>query len=175
MEVKLRVADRAELLRLLARLKAKLDRPRVHEMNVLYDTPEGALARRGQLLQGAGGEICATGRKSGATKEGRSGGRQPVRGTYLLTYKGRVEGTAEGASGARGGRSYKVRQEQEVRVMDEDGIAGEILTAIGLIPWFRYEKYRSSYRLPGLGSLKVELDETPADDFLELGRRARGD
>ena len=51
--------------------------------------------------------------------------------------------------------------------MDKDEIGG-ILKAIGLVPWFRYEKYRSSYRLPGLGSLKVELDETPAGDFLEL-------
>jgi hypothetical protein len=39
---------------------------------------------------------------------------------------------------------------------------------MGLRPWFRYEKYRSTYRLPGFSELLVELDETPIGDFLEL-------
>ena len=39
---------------------------------------------------------------------------------------------------------------------------------MGLSPCFRYEKYRSTYRLPGLPGLLVELDETPIGDFLEL-------
>jgi adenylate cyclase, class 2 len=164
-EIKLRVPDRAALLRRLEGLKAKLARPRVHEMNVLYDTPDGALARRGQLLR-VRAESSAPRVARGAGKTGKS---KRVTGPWnaLLTYKGRVEDASEGASGAREGRLYKVRDEREVRVMDQDGIAS-ILTAMGLFPWFRYEKYRSTYRLPGLGSLKVELDETPAGDFLEL-------
>ena len=44
----------------------------------------------------------------------------------------------------------------------------------GLEPWFRYEKYRSTYRLPGLPGVKVELDETPIGDFLEVEGAARG-
>ena len=39
---------------------------------------------------------------------------------------------------------------------------------MGLRPCFRYEKYRSTYRLPGLPGLIVEVDETPIGDFLEL-------
>jgi adenylate cyclase class 2 len=34
-----------------------------------------------------------------------------------------------------------------------------------LRPGFRYEKYRSTFRLPGL---HLDLDETPAGVFLEL-------
>ena len=37
----------------------------------------------------------------------------------------------------------------------------------GLAPSFRYEKYRTSYRVPGAGA-QLELDETPAGVFLEL-------
>ena len=35
-------------------------------------------------------------------------------------------------------------------------------------PSFRYEKYRTSYRVPGAGGVHVEFDETPAGVFLEL-------
>ena len=56
-----------------------------------------------------------------------------------------------------GGRRYKVREEYEVRVADAK-TAARILEALGLLPWFRYEKYRSTYRLPRLGNVKVELD-----------------
>ena len=64
-----------------------------------------------------------------------------------------------------------MREEREVRASDERAIA-EILGALGLAPRFRYEKYRSTYRLPGIAHVVVELDETPIGDFLELeGRR----
>jgi adenylate cyclase class 2 len=39
------------------------------------------------------------------------------------------------------------------------------LRAIGLRPSFRYEKYRSTFRLAGL---HLDLDETPVGVFLEL-------
>ena len=35
-------------------------------------------------------------------------------------------------------------------------------------PCFRYEKFRTTYRLPGIRNLKVEVDETPIGLFLEL-------
>ncbi len=62
---------------------------------------------------------------------------------------------------------YKIREEHEVRVEDA-GELGRVFEGMGLSPWFRYEKYRSTYRLPGLPGLLVELDETPIGDFLEL-------
>ncbi|MCL5286624.1 MAG: hypothetical protein M1453_01325, partial [Acidobacteria bacterium] len=44
----------------------------------------------------------------------------------------------------------------------------------GMSPSFRYEKFRTSYRVPGAGGVHVEFDETPAGVFLELegSRRA---
>jgi adenylate cyclase class IV len=39
------------------------------------------------------------------------------------------------------------------------------LELLGFRPGFRYEKYRASFRLP---NLHVDLDETPAGNFLEL-------
>jgi adenylate cyclase class 2 len=63
--------------------------------------------------------------------------------------------------------SYKIRKEREVIVADPATMAA-ILEGLGLRPIFRYEKYRSTYSLPTTGGLKVELDETPAGNFLEL-------
>jgi adenylate cyclase class IV len=170
-EIKLRVTDRAAMLRRLTRLKAKPDCPRVHEMNTLYDTADGALARQGRLLR-VRVEHPAPRASRRAGEAGNSRPRAVPR-SVLLTFKGPVKGASTGTNRDRDERSYKVRQEREVRVLDEGAIAA-ILEAIGLSPWFRYEKYRSTYRLPGLGRLKVMLDETPAGDFLELegGREA---
>ncbi len=83
----------------------------------------------------------------------------------LLTYKGPVQPDVSG--GPSVSPAYKVREEREARVMDGEAVTG-ILEGIGLRPNFRYEKYRSTFRLPGLPGLKVELDETPIGDFLEL-------
>ena len=33
---------------------------------------------------------------------------------------------------------------------------------------FRYEKFRTTYALPGVRGLKIELDETPIGIYLEL-------
>ena len=43
-----------------------------------------------------------------------------------------------------------------------------ILRALGLHPTFRYEKFRTTYALPGVRDLKIELDETPVGTYLEL-------
>ena len=43
-----------------------------------------------------------------------------------------------------------------------------ILRALGLGPVFQYEKFRTTYVLPGIPGVKVELDETPVGSFLEL-------
>jgi adenylate cyclase class 2 len=37
-----------------------------------------------------------------------------------------------------------------------------------LNPSFRYEKFRTTYALPGIPGLKIELDETPVGTYLEL-------
>ena len=157
-EVKLRIPDGLRFLRQLARLKARLIRSRVHEMNTLYDTPEGHLARHAQMLRlrverparGAYGGVRV--RKKAEERRERS---------VWLTFKG--------PAGARasGGSRYKVREEHELRVFDDQEMA-RILEALGLRPWFRYEKFRTTFRLPGMRELKLELDETPIGLFVEL-------
>ena len=43
---------------------------------------------------------------------------------------------------------------------------------MGLRPWFRYEKYRTTFRMPDskpwANGLLIELDETPIGTFVEL-------
>jgi adenylate cyclase class 2 len=54
--------------------------------------------------------------------------------------------------------------EREVPVLNSAEFLAS-LNALGFTNGFRYEKYRTSYRL---GGLHIELDETPVGTFLEL-------
>ena len=157
--MKLRVSDRPRLIRQLAGLKAKLIRGRVHEMNTLYDTRDGNLAHHGQMLR-----IRVERPARGAYRrvEIRKTSREKSEKSVWLTFKGPVKG-ARANDQAR----YKVREEREVRIFDEQEM-DRILEALGLRPWFRYEKFRSTFRLPGMKSLKLVVDETPIGLFVEL-------
>jgi adenylate cyclase, class 2 len=160
-EVKLRIPDLRILLRQLKRLRARPIAPRRHETNTLYDTTGGDLARRGEMLRiriehPAG--PAGTGRKM-ARGQRRNKGRPGA----LLTYKG----PGEPQDLRRRGSRYKIRAEHELRISDEAAMT-RILQALALRPWFRYEKFRSSYSLPGMDGLKLEVDETPIGDFLEI-------
>jgi CYTH domain len=70
-------------------------------------------------------------------------------------------------SDASAGPRYKIREEQEVRVADAEALV-RIVEGMGLRPCFRYEKYRSAFRLPRLAGLTIDFDETPIGEFLEL-------
>ena len=159
-EVKLRLADRKAVVRLLKKLKAR-GGPRMHEMNALYDTPAGSLAREGKLVRI---RVLRLAEQEGARKRSgkveRSGAPQAV----VLTYKGPAKG--DGVASFHG-HHYKIREEHELGVEDAEALA-RVFEGMGLRPWFRYEKYRSTYRLPGFPGLAVELDQTPIGDFLEL-------
>jgi adenylate cyclase, class 2 len=72
--------------------------------------------------------------------------------------------TAKTPGPASRGRRYKERLERECKIRDPRRW-NAILRGLGLRPGFRYEKYRSTFRLPGL---HLDLDETPAGVFLEL-------
>jgi adenylate cyclase class 2 len=149
-EIKLRVEDVAEMRRRLRRMRAR-SLGRVHEMNTLFDTPDHSLGRTGRVLRVRSTE------EVGAEKARR--GRKGVRGRRvkgLLTYKSPVEGSR-----------YKVRQEIEMAVSSPEQ-AERILEGLGFRPWFRYEKFRATYRVLGLPRLVIELDETPIGVFLEL-------
>jgi adenylate cyclase class 2 len=128
-------------------------------MNTLYDTRDGKLARQGQMLR-LRVERRAR-RTDRAEKKSKGAGV-----SALLTIKGPGlprKGGPKRASAAR----YKIREEHELRIGDHEEMPG-ILEALGLRPWFRYEKFRTTYRLPGIAHLKLELDETPVGSFLEI-------
>ncbi len=175
-EVKLRVPNLPALKRSLTKLRARpAPDGRVHEMNTLFDTPQGGLAKHGQLLRlrveevagrgGKGRKTGTPGKTAGPTKarQGSAGNR------VIVTYKGPSE--AATAAGRALNRRYKVREELEVAVADPGKLA-QIFEALGLRGWFRYEKHRTSFELPrtlGWASgLHLVLDETPLGHFLEL-------
>jgi len=144
-EVKLRIADRPALLGQLKKLGARCI-GRVHELNTLFDTPRRALRQSGRLLRL---RVVAPARWAGRRTSPASPG--------LVTYKvpaGRIT-------------RYKIREEIEVSVLENENV-GPILEGLGLHPWFRYEKFRTSFRLPGHPRLHFELDETPIGVFVEL-------
>jgi len=62
------------------------------------------------------------------------------------------------------GHRHKVRVEHEVAVSDP-GQMRSILAGLGFSPAYRYQKYRSTYELPGV---EAAVDETPIGTFVEL-------
>ncbi|MGA8873669.1 MAG: class IV adenylate cyclase [Candidatus Acidiferrales bacterium] len=143
-EVKLRVTDLPALVRSLKRLGAKLH-GRVLEQNTLYDTPSADLRSRGRLLR--------LRIETPAPSKLLPGGARCA----ILTSKAPVP---ESSRRSR----YKERLEREVAV-ESPTRWPSALRAIGLRPSFRYEKYRTTFRLP---DLHLDLDETPIGTFLEL-------
>ncbi|MHB8503812.1 MAG: class IV adenylate cyclase [Candidatus Acidiferrales bacterium] len=163
-EIKLKISDAKALKRALKRLDA---RPaaggsgRVHEWNVIFDTPQGGLAKHGQLLRIRTETPEAKSKKSKAAPGQRT----------LLTFKRPlVAGTALPGSKQENHR-HKVREEFEIQVANASVLA-KIFEGLGMRGWFRYEKYRTTFRLPAASSwakgLLIELDETPIGTFVEL-------
>ena len=155
-EIKLRIEDLPALRRSLARLGALVVTPRVHELNVVFDTPEFDLAKHECLLR------IRT--KTAGTSRGRTPG---VVTRALVTFKRPVSAARSNGKGER----HKVREEIELEVSDEKALA-KIFEGLGMNAWFRYEKFRTTFRLPASRAwakgLVVELDETPIGIFLEL-------
>ena len=163
-EIKLRITDVPAFHRELKRMGARPASPgtsRVHEENVIFDTPQGGLAKHGQLLR------IRTETPEVRGKSKKSAPKQRV----ILTFKqpatrlavAEMEGVSHG--------SYKVRDEIEVEVAESANLA-RIFEGLGMSGWFRYEKYRTTFRLPASKAwakgLLIELDETPIGTFVEL-------
>src|SRR2546421_11011679 len=163
-EIKLRITDVLAFHRTLKRIGARPAGPgtsKVHEENVIFDTPQGGLAKHGQLLR------IRTETPEVRGKSKKSAPKQRV----ILTFKqpatrlavAEMEGVSYG--------SYKVRDEIEVEVA-EGGNLSRIFEGLGMSGWFRYEKYRTTFRLPAFKAwakgLLIELDETPIGTFVEL-------
>jgi adenylate cyclase, class 2 len=163
-EIKLKIEDVRAFHRALKRLGA---RPvgsrvgRVHEENVIFDTPQGGLAKHGQLLR-IRTETPEVRNKSKAAK---------AKPRIVVTFKRPPAdlpvGQAEHASRGR----YKIREEIEAEVADANALT-KIFEGLGMAGWFRYEKYRTTYQLPNskawANGLLIELDETPIGTFVEL-------
>ena len=163
-EIKLAISDSKALQRRLKRLGVKPKdpkAPRVHEMNLLFDTPDGGLAKHGQLLR-IRTESSAVGKKAPKDKT-------PSR--TLLTFKSPPEQLAIGDFHPSGNRRYKVREEIEAELLDGAALK-KIFEGLGLRGWFRYEKFRTTYVLPArhrwANGLLIEVDETPIGLFVEL-------
>lgn len=170
-EIKLKITDAKELQRTLKRLKAKpvsSRSPRVHELNVIFDTSDGTLAKRGQLLRIRTETSEPKGKKAPAKGPGKKKAvawQQRV----LVTFK-RPTGDDEVSADGRLTSKYKVREELELEISD-GGMLTKILEALGLDGWFRYEKYRTTYQFGKAAwakGLLIELDETPVGTFVEL-------
>jgi adenylate cyclase class 2 len=163
-EIKLRITDLAGFRRALAKISARsvaLVGGRMHEQNILFDTAAEKLKKRGQLLR----------IRTEAPAPRGTGGKRI--GRVLLTFKGPA-GTRETRDSGRG--AHKVREELELQVSDGEALAS-ILRGLGMRPWFRYEKFRTTYQLRTTQhwarGLLIELDETPIGTFVELEGPAR--
>jgi adenylate cyclase, class 2 len=163
-EIKLRISDVKSLRGKLKKLGARPVGPgsgRVHEWNVIFDTPQGGLAKHGQLL-----------RIRTETPEVKSKRSKPVAvQRILLTFK-RPPAARPGSSNQPNGPfRHKVREEFELQVADAAALT-KIFEGLGMSGWFRYEKYRTTFRLPPSKSwakeLLIEVDETPIGTFVEL-------
>jgi adenylate cyclase, class 2 len=142
-EIKLRVADLAGLIRKIGRLRADCD-GRVLEQDTLFDTPDEDLRRRGCLLR--------VRLETPAPSRLIPGGLRRT----VITSKAPVR--------ASGGSRYKEKLERELVIrLTRDWAAS--LRPLGFRAGFRYEKFRTTFRLPGL---HLDLDETPVGVFLEI-------
>ncbi len=134
---------------------------RVHEENVIFDTPQGGLTKHGQLLR----IRTETPEVHGKSKAARS--KQRVVATFKQPITRPAGADAENASFG----PHKIREEIEVEVGDA-GTLTKIFEGLGMSGWFRYEKYRTTFRLPAsrgwANGLLIELDETPIGTFAEL-------
>jgi adenylate cyclase class 2 len=157
-EIKLRIDDVDAFRRKLQRLGAQPvtgNSGRVHEWNVIFDTPQSELAKRGQLLR------IRTETPGVGSAHGERGNQR-----VLLTFKRPVEHGKEPPA-----EHHKVREELELEVADA-GMLARIFEGLGMRGWFRYEKYRTTYQLSAsvdwAKGLLIELDETPIGTFVEL-------
>lgn len=154
-EVKLKVDDVARLTRALKALPAR-QTARVYEQNALFDTVDRFFQGRKAILRLRTCRVSTGLERRGGQTRGRKKATEGV-----LTFKGMIEGVS--SAGAR----YKEREEIEFRIRDVKRFGG-VLRGVGMRPWFRYEKYRTTYMSQCYPGLKLELDETPIGVFLEL-------
>jgi len=163
-EIKLKIEDVKAFQRLLKKLGAQPvgnASGRVHEENVIFDTPQGGLAKHGQLLR----IRTQTPEGGGNSKKSKSKPR------VVLTFKRPITRPSEADAKHPADGSHKVREEIEMEVTDAATLT-TIFEGLGMSSWFRYEKFRTTFRFPATKAwargLLIELDETPIGTFVEL-------
>jgi adenylate cyclase class 2 len=163
-EIKLKISDLPAFHRALERVGAQLAGPgtsRAHEENVIFDTQKSGLAKKGQLLR------IRTETPVVPSEAKAAGPNRRV----LLTFKQPIDNQGDSDVVEEAYGSYKVREELELEVADA-AILARIFEGLGMHGWFRYEKYRTTFRLPDAKAwakgLLIELDETPIGTFVEL-------
>lgn len=163
-EIKLKIKDAKAFRRVLRKLRARpvgVGTGRVHEENVIFDTPQGGLAKHGQLLRIRTETPEVRGRLTKAKAKQR----------VVVTFKRPLAHPAALEGGETSHGTHKVREEIEVEVADGPKLK-EIFEGLGMSGWFRYEKYRTTFQLPAskgwARGLLIELDETPIGTFVEL-------
>ena len=151
-EIKLRITGTGLILRRIRALGAA-SQGRVLEQNTLYDTPGSDLRRRGMLLR--------------LRIETPAPQNKPARGRERVILTAKAPPALGERHGARARKPprYKERAERELVSATASRQWVAALTSLGFRPAFRYDKYRTTFRLP---ALHLDLDETPVGVFLEL-------
>jgi len=137
-ELKFPVADMRTLRAAALELGFRLVTERTFEANTLYDTEDRRLRAQKQILR--------------LRRYGEA---------WIVTHK-RMAGAGEDVAAAA--ERYKTRIETESIVEDGDAMA-EVFAQLGLLPAFRYEKYRTEWAAEGG---KLVVDETPIGVWAEL-------
>ena len=149
-EIKFRLDDLADLAdptdptglaALTQRLQAAgftLQTPRAFESNVLYDTPDRLIRARTEILR-----------------------IRNYAGHWTLTHK-RLPEEDPGPNLSQD--THKHRIETETEISDGEALA-HVFLSLGLIPAFRYEKWRTEWRS---GEGHCVVDETPIGNYAEL-------
>lgn len=147
-EIKLRITDIPELLRKIKKLHV-IPQPRLREQNILYDTPQSHLRRRKMLL-----------RLRIETSANHHAPANPAKERVILTSKAPPQPQRNNRPSR-----YKIRAEREQAASISSRQYAQSLTSLGFRPAFRYDKFRTTFRLQ---DLHLDLDETPAGVYLEL-------
>jgi adenylate cyclase class 2 len=132
------------------------------EIKLPLDSSPAAIRRR---LQGLGGAVVHRRHLEDNFILDLPDGRIRRRRCLLrIRFTGSMRGLLTFKGPGRILRQTKSRLEIE-SALDDGPAALEVFSRIGLRPRFRYQKYRTLFRL---GPLQIALDETPIGNYLEI-------
>jgi len=137
-EIKFRVDDVPALSLRLQRAGFRLQTQRSFETNVLYDTPDRAMRARTEILR-----------------------IRSYDGRWTVTHK-RPPSSGPGSLASEDVHKHRVETETEVA---DGAVLAEVFHSLGLVPAFRYEKWRTEWTD---GEGHCVIDETPIGVYAEL-------